>query len=82
MTESASGSLLQFIRQVRVDEQTELLPDRSLLERVLAERDDAAFEAILRRHGPTVLSVCRGVLANDTDAEDAFQATDLLVAVH
>ena len=50
-----------------------------LLDRFLAERDEEAFEAILRRHGPMVLGVCRRILADPDDAEDAFQATFLIL---
>jgi RNA polymerase sigma factor (sigma-70 family) len=55
--------------------------DRDLLERFVAGRDQAAFEELLRRHGPTVLGVCRRLLGDGPDADDVFQAT-FLVFVH
>ncbi len=56
------------------------LADSELLDRFLAQGDAAAFEALQVRHGPMVMSVCRGILRNPNDAEDAFQATFWLLA--
>ncbi len=58
------------------------LSDRQLLEQFSSRRDgsgEAAFEAIVQRHGPMVLRVCHKVLGNHADADEAFQATFLIL---
>jgi RNA polymerase sigma factor (sigma-70 family) len=55
------------------------LSDARLLERFLSRRDESAFSALVERHGPMVLGTCRAVLKDPNAAEDAFQATFLLL---
>lgn len=73
-----SESLLRFIHRVAATEGDST--DEGLLGRFLAYGDEVAFTALVRRHGPMVLRVCQRVLGNSHDAEDAFQATFLVLA--
>lgn len=77
MTTGEQAAVLRYIR--RVGEPSAGDSDRALLERFARQRDAAAFAALVRRHGPMVLGVCRRVLHNAHDADDAFQATFLLL---
>jgi RNA polymerase sigma factor (sigma-70 family) len=56
------------------------LPDAALLAWFVAERDEPAFAELVRRHGPMVLGVCQRITRQRQDAEDAFQATFLILA--
>ena len=75
-----SSPLAQLIRRSLADPAARECADRDLLRRFLDDRDTAAFEAILFRHGPMVLDVCRSLLTHEADIEDAFQATFLVLA--
>jgi RNA polymerase sigma factor (sigma-70 family) len=77
----AAGQLVEAVRQLRrIVEKDDVagMPDADLVRRYVRHHDEAAFEALVCRHGPLVLNVCRRVLRNSHDAEDAFQATFLV----
>jgi hypothetical protein len=71
-------SIIHYLRRVE-DLSGGGIPDRKLLESFITRRDEAAFAVLIRRHGTMVLGVCRRVLQNVSDAEDAFQATFLVL---
>src|SRR5262245_43627458 len=79
MATTGLGTVLDNLRRCLLRQDEADLTDGELLEYFVIRRDEAAFEALLRRHGPMVLGVCRRVLRNETDAEDAFQATFLVL---
>src|SRR5262245_13535795 len=80
MTTARPSPLLRYIRKVAAGRGSSQRPDRELLENFSAHRDEAAFAALVARHGPMVLRVCRRVLNHEQDSEDAFQATFLVLA--
>jgi RNA polymerase sigma factor (sigma-70 family) len=79
--QNGQGSLvLRHLRRLATVPPSADLSDRELLESFINSRDEAAFEALVRRHGPVVLRVGRRVLLSPHDAEDVFQATFLVLA--
>ena len=74
------NTLLLHVRRLAgataVDEQS----DEQLLSRFQASREESAFSALMQRHGKVVWNVCCRVLGHEQDAEDAFQATFLVLA--
>lgn len=81
MATGRAGSVIRHLSRAALFQTGTGLTDGELLECFIARRDEAAFEVLMRRHGPMVLGVCRRVLRNDADAQDALQAT-FLVLVH
>src|SRR5437016_8616688 len=79
MSATPAGYLLRYLRQLPSDRDRAAL-DADLLSHFAASRDEAAFAELLRRHGKLVWSACRRVLGDTPAAEDAFQATFLLLA--
>jgi RNA polymerase sigma factor (sigma-70 family) len=78
-TALATNFLRRLTRGMAAEALAEV-PDRQLVERLLAGPDEVAFETIIRRHGAMVYRVCWRVLQHDQDTEDAFQATFLVLA--
>jgi RNA polymerase sigma factor (sigma-70 family) len=75
-----NAPLLRHIHGLIARPDADTACDRTLLDRFVTLRDESAFAELLARHGPMVLGVCRRVLRNAHEAEDAFQATFLVLA--
>src|SRR5947209_13014499 len=73
------NTLLRYLRRVAAPAAGGL-SDADLLGRFADGRDEAAFEALVWRHGPLVYGVCRRILGHAQDTEDAFQASFLILA--
>jgi RNA polymerase sigma factor (sigma-70 family) len=73
------SNVIDYLRRAVLAEDEADRTDAQLLDRFVSCRDEAAVAALVRRHGPMVWGVCRRVLRNLQDAEDAFQATFLVL---
>jgi RNA polymerase sigma factor (sigma-70 family) len=80
MTRQPTATLPDHIRRLVAGASRASVADGDCLERFTAVGDEAAFETLVRRHGPVVLRVCRSVLRDAHAAEDAFQATFVILA--
>jgi RNA polymerase sigma factor (sigma-70 family) len=79
MATNQLSRVLQTMRRAAHPPEEAGLTDGQLLEIYVRSREEAAFAALVRRHGPMVWGVCRRILRSHQDAEDAFQATFLVL---
>jgi RNA polymerase sigma factor (sigma-70 family) len=79
MASGETGTIVRQVQRLFGGGSVAGLGEGQLLERFIRHRDESAFEAIMARHGPMVLGVCRRVLVDQRDAEDAFQVTFLIL---
>jgi RNA polymerase sigma factor (sigma-70 family) len=80
MTADSANALRGHLRRAAGLPEPDPPADGELLARFLAHRDETAFAELVRRHGPMVFAVCRRVAGNPHDADDAFQATFIVLA--
>lgn len=80
MAAQTMNVVLQHLRSLLGEVHCDDMPDAELLARFARHRDEAAFEVLVRRYGSLVHGLCRRILRDDHAAEDAFQATFLVLA--
>ena len=80
MNRERHASILHYLRGLAGTAAAVNHTDEQLLQRFIAQREEAAFTALVQRHGPLVWGVCRRALTDAHEAEDAFQATFLVLA--
>jgi RNA polymerase sigma factor (sigma-70 family) len=78
MTTNRTSQVIRHLRKAMLLQDGAGMTDGQLLGRFIEHRDEAAFAALVKRHGPMVWGVCRRLLPHH-DAEDAFQATFLVL---
>lgn len=79
MTVEVIHGVVSRLRRAAAAQAAAGVTDGALLDRFIGQRDHAAFEDLVRRHGPMVLGVCRRILGHRQDVEDAFQAVFLVL---
>jgi RNA polymerase sigma factor (sigma-70 family) len=80
MSSGQMGGVLDYLRQVTTPAEAMGQTDKALVARFVEQREEAAFASLVQRHGPMVLGVCQRVLRDAHEAEDAFQATFLVLS--
>ncbi len=80
MADPRLASIVRHVHKLATLQQTSDASDASLLEQYIRQRDESAFAALVRRHGPLVWRVCRRLLRHSQDAEEVYQATFLVLA--
>ena len=79
MAASQMSSVVRHLRGIIHRQRVADRPDGDLLQLFIRDRNELAFQSLVLRYGPMVLGVCRRILGNQHDAEDAFQATFLIL---
>src|SRR5437016_374038 len=80
MPHGQPGAILRQLHRIVGAQTSQDIGDAELVHRYALGRDETAFTALCLRHAPLVWGVCRRLLGHDQDAEDAFQATFLVLA--
>ena len=82
MSTARPDPILRYVRKLAASCDMQERSDQELLHAFAAHHQETAFSTLVARHGPMVLRVCRRVLGHEQDAEDAFQATFLVLAIN